>query len=257
MEDSWAPLYYGTHTGVEGDIQFYLSSLESESSVLELGCGCGRVTLPLLNARHRVTAVDLSEFGLEQLRSSAARYLETKQLRLLRIDFRTLSFTEEFDAVILSFNAFLCLRKDERTAFLERIAELLVPGGLFLLDLYNGADFVDEAAISDMDDASEPWVSGPEYVRSVECGGIDFDVYQSGVFEPRASLITMNYTHFESNSEEPSTDLDYQIIHHLVSFDELKQSLGIHGFQVLEVIEAQFEGSIHGFFKAGRITSST
>ncbi|MGB0647421.1 MAG: SAM-dependent methyltransferase [Bradymonadia bacterium] len=248
MKNSWAPLYYGTHTGVEGDLQFYLRSLKSESKVLDLGCGCGRLTLPLVNASHRVTAVDISEYGLHQLRTRAASYLQTKQLQILQADFRALSLEVQFDAVILSFNAFLCLRADERSRFLSRISDLLAPGGLFLFDLYDGAEFFDDAVIADNDESNEPWVSGPEYVSSVECDGVDFDVYQSGVFDPRAALITMNYTHFESNSEEPSTELDYEITHHLVSFDELKTSLVMHGFEVLEVIEAQFEGSTHGFF---------
>ena len=79
-------------------------------------------------------------------------------------------------------------------------------------------------------------------------------MYQSGAFNPRKSLITMNYTHFRSDAEEPSPELDYVIAHHLVSFDELRSSLAIHGFDVLEVIEDRFDGSTHGFFKTRRRT---
>ena len=54
--------YDAYFTGVEGDVQFYVSeALRYQGAVLELGCGSGRITLPLAQAGCRVTGLDLSE----------------------------------------------------------------------------------------------------------------------------------------------------------------------------------------------------
>src|SRR3954465_8449999 len=49
--------------GTRADVAFYLEEARragASSRVLELGCGTGRLTLPLALAGHQVTGIDLS-----------------------------------------------------------------------------------------------------------------------------------------------------------------------------------------------------
>src|SRR5262245_11397040 len=58
--------------------------------VLELGCGTGRVTIPLLRAGCEVVGVDRSVEMLKRLRGS--RYVRSRGATLVRADIRELPF---------------------------------------------------------------------------------------------------------------------------------------------------------------------
>lgn len=53
---------------ISWEIEFYTSIIPSrDSSVLEIGCGSGRITIPLINRGYHVDALDLSTSMLENL----------------------------------------------------------------------------------------------------------------------------------------------------------------------------------------------
>src|ERR1051325_6993430 len=71
------------------DIRYYVErALEKPESILELGCGTGRITLPLLRRGLSVTAVDISS-GMLSAFQDKLRYEATstrQRLRLVRMD---------------------------------------------------------------------------------------------------------------------------------------------------------------------------
>ena len=70
--DSWAELYDEVYSYVDYDIAFYLQKYkELGGKVLEIGCGTGRVTIPMMEAGADITAIDYSQKMLEQLESKA------------------------------------------------------------------------------------------------------------------------------------------------------------------------------------------
>jgi SAM-dependent methyltransferase len=75
-----------------GEVELLKPWIAPRSSVLELGCGVGRVTRPLLAAGYRVTAVDNSAEMLAHAPAEAARILS---------DIEDLDLGEAFDAVVL------------------------------------------------------------------------------------------------------------------------------------------------------------
>ena len=72
MSERWAPLYYVTHTGVPGDLEFYLGELTHEMRILELGCGAGRLTRHLLEKGHEVVALDHCAYAIDCVEACAA-----------------------------------------------------------------------------------------------------------------------------------------------------------------------------------------
>src|SRR3954466_6362833 len=65
----------------------------SEGPVLELGCGTGRVTLPLARAGIKLTGIDLSPPMLRRARARVARLRGSKP-GLVRGDIRALPFPD-------------------------------------------------------------------------------------------------------------------------------------------------------------------
>jgi len=61
--------------------------LKRKSAILEVGCGTGRVTLPLLHQGHQVLGTEISQKSLEVLRMFARKEGLDEKLLLKKIDF--------------------------------------------------------------------------------------------------------------------------------------------------------------------------
>lgn len=93
-------LAYGAKMWKEAFFKFL--DLKKEINILDLGCGHGRWTLPLLRQGHRVTAVDISQKSLEVLERRAKKEGLEKNLRVVKSNFER----EEYDNL---FDRALCL----------------------------------------------------------------------------------------------------------------------------------------------------
>lgn len=130
--------------GVVEDVPFYLglaAALSGELGkgrldVVELGAGSGRITLPLLGAGHRVTAIDASHHQLDRLADAVG---EHESLRLVHGDMRELSALVEAahaDLVIAPFRSLLHVTAD-RDAVLGAAHRVLRPGGALAFDVFH------------------------------------------------------------------------------------------------------------------------
>lgn len=120
------------------EIMAFADTLPPNSSVLDLGCGEGRNALFLAEQGFEVTAVDISEHGVNKLRSLAAQ--RGLKLRAEVADMRSYPLDCEFDLII----SHGCLHLIERAAWqsvLQRIKDHTAAGG------YNAvAVFTDQIA---------------------------------------------------------------------------------------------------------------
>jgi SAM-dependent methyltransferase len=126
------------------DIPFWCDLLRRERPrrVLEIGCGTGRLTVPL--AREGV-ASGFSMAGLEieaAMLERAQERLSTEPvdvcnaIQLMQGDCRTLKCNECFDVIIMPYGvAHHLLDLDERIATWRNVHEHLERGGLFVVDL--------------------------------------------------------------------------------------------------------------------------
>ena len=102
--------------------------------ILELGCGSGRVAVPLATDGHRVVAVDRSPAMLERARARAMR--AGVEIELRDGDVRDFSIDETFPLVLMILNTFLMLEPDDRWACLARAREHLARGGRFAIHVF-------------------------------------------------------------------------------------------------------------------------
>ncbi|MEE8414201.1 MAG: class I SAM-dependent methyltransferase [Dehalococcoidales bacterium] len=112
---------------------FSLLQQEDKSSLLEIGAGHGRDSKFFHDQGLEVVCLDLSP--------EMVRLCSEKGLTAYEMDMADLQFpADSFDAVY-SLNSLLHLTRTELPVVLQRISEILKPGGLFYLGLYGGLDF--------------------------------------------------------------------------------------------------------------------
>ncbi|MFH1566390.1 MAG: class I SAM-dependent methyltransferase, partial [Gemmatimonadota bacterium] len=128
--------------------------------VLELGCGTGRVLLPVARAGVAVTGLDVSEGMLAVCRRHLAAEPEEVQARvaLHRGDMRDFDLGRTFPLIITPFRPFQHLAAAaDQLACLARVRAHLEPGGRFILDVYN--PYLERL----VEDRSREWTDEPEF----------------------------------------------------------------------------------------------
>jgi SAM-dependent methyltransferase len=122
------------------DVPFYVElANQVNGSILELACGTGRVTIPLAQAGHRVTGLDLSPAMLGVFREKLATGEQNLRDRIELIQGNMASFHLDrvFDLILIPFRAFQALVEEEDAAgCLACVREHLAPGGLFVVDVF-------------------------------------------------------------------------------------------------------------------------
>ena len=123
------------------DISFYLDRATRVSGpILELGCGTGRITLPLVSHGCCVEALDASMPMLRELERKAERQLsvgERQRLTLHWMDMRDLKLEKRFALILCPFSAFTYLAEEEdQSRALRKILDHLEADGVFILDTF-------------------------------------------------------------------------------------------------------------------------
>jgi SAM-dependent methyltransferase len=107
----------------------------SPSTVLDLACGTGNVTLELARRGYEVTGVDNSEAMLRQARGKPFP-TGARPVPFLQQDARALSLPERFDACVSLFDSLnYILTSEELGAAFAGVAQHLAPRGLFVFDV--------------------------------------------------------------------------------------------------------------------------
>ncbi len=133
--------YYDADVGhYTADIPFYLEmTRRSGDPVLDAMCGTGRVLVPLAEAGHTLTGVDVSQPMLDVAcqRLEAAGTLQ--QVTLIQADLRSAKLpAQHFALAFVAVNSFMHLQRiKDQLAALATLRHTLVPDGVLLLDLFN------------------------------------------------------------------------------------------------------------------------
>lgn len=138
--DLLARYYDLEHDEFEDDFGLYLGfAARAGSPLLELGCGTGRLLLPLAAAGFRVTGVDLSAVMLAKAGERLAAAPEAAaRVNLVEADARDLSLGERYGLAFWAINSFMHLTTQaDQLRALARTREALRDSGLLILDLFS------------------------------------------------------------------------------------------------------------------------
>jgi SAM-dependent methyltransferase len=130
-----AALYDHEYRRRRDDVRHYGRLAEEIGGpVLDLGCGTGRLLLPLLREGIEVVGVDASEPMLRRCRERLAQ--AGKHAQLHRGDFRRLALGRRFPLVVCAFNTFMHLyERTDVERFLAVVRKHLAPDGVFAFDV--------------------------------------------------------------------------------------------------------------------------
>ncbi len=139
--DEYAPFYdwENARTVARRDVPFWQRmAMAQEGPVLELGCGTGRIAVPVARAGAVVVGIDRSVEMLARARQRLRRAKLMDRALLIRGDIRALPFRKRpgFNLVMAPYGILQSLtRERDLKATLDSVARVLRKGGLFGIDL--------------------------------------------------------------------------------------------------------------------------
>tara|TARA_Y100000996_G_scaffold415486_1_gene410525 strand:+ start:10312 stop:11067 length:756 start_codon:yes stop_codon:yes gene_type:complete len=134
--DKWAEIYDRIYTDLDNDIDFYTKlASKSKGKVLEIGCGTGRVTIPIAQANIKIVGIDISKNMINILNR---KIKDTHfDISCYQMDMRNININEKFDLVIIPFNGFQSmLTVSDQYKCLSSIREHMSSNGTLALDMF-------------------------------------------------------------------------------------------------------------------------
>lgn len=143
MYDQIARYYDLTHDALTEDVAFVVElATAQDGPVLEMGCGSGRLLVPLARAGLSVVGLDNSLVMLEHAEARLAREPETVARRVVLVagDVTRPSVAADsapYGLIVFGYNTWLHLDSKQAAAALRQVKGMLAPGGRFLIDVEN------------------------------------------------------------------------------------------------------------------------
>ena len=110
-----------------------IAKLRDGDSVIDAGCGLGRISVELAALDLDVTGVDIIQSELDAARESAEA--EGVPLTLINHDLRTFHAPNQFDCAVNLYTSFgYCASVEEDMQILKNIADSVKPGGTFIME---------------------------------------------------------------------------------------------------------------------------
>ncbi|MBN1992611.1 MAG: class I SAM-dependent methyltransferase [Anaerolineae bacterium] len=117
---------------------------QANGPILEIGCGTGRLLLPLAQQGHTLAGIDLSAVALRAAQTKIKSAGLSERITLHRADMRHFDLPQkDFALALLALNTFMhCLTLDEQLATLQAIYGHLratapgAPAGQLIIDLF-------------------------------------------------------------------------------------------------------------------------
>ena len=151
-----AELYAALQLGNPGDLDFYRARCRGADSVLELGCGYGRVLEALASEGLQITGLDTSR-ELLALAEARLQRVDGNKGALVLGDMRRFAFDQKFDRILIPYSGLFCLTsQSDVEACLQNIASHLTPAGQFIFDAYSADNFHDDPE-QDVTEQSQWW----------------------------------------------------------------------------------------------------
>lgn len=207
------------------DIPLYVETArESGGPVLEMGCGTGRVLLPIARAGIEIHGIDISEGMLDHLLSTLRAESPGVQelVTLQHGDMQHVHVNRKFALVTAPFRiAQHLITRDDQLRWLRNVARHLAPGGRLLFDVFQ-PDFKLLAMSSErveVDRSDNLGRSIRRYART------------SADFSTQTISITMRWVYREGDDEREESAGSFQF--HWYTRPEIEALLEECGFEIL------------------------
>lgn len=138
--ERWTESFDSVQSFGRNDERFYVEEAHRAGGpVLELGCGTGRLTIPIAEAGVDITGIDASADKLDAVRHKVRRLDERSgSVNLAQAEMFDFGgkVDTKFSLAIIPFSGFLCLlTTDDQVRALHNIFRHLLPGGRLVFDI--------------------------------------------------------------------------------------------------------------------------
>lgn len=225
--DEYAAFYDWENARTLGrrDVLFWRRlAAEHGGRVLELGCGTGRLLVPLARAGADIVGVDRSEPMLAYARRRLRRARDAPHSSIVRADIRSLPFqAHSFGMVMAPYGMLQSLtREEDLAATLASVARIIEPGGLFGVDL-----------VPDL----PRW---PEYENRVTLRGRDRAgrtiTLRESVRQDRRRGLTIFHQVYRRRAGRRSEQREFSLTFRTLSVQEIRARLERAGFAIAAVL---------------------
>lgn len=195
-----ATFYDYCFTGLEGDVQFYVEEARNSGSpVLEIGCGTGRILLPIAQAGVPIVGLDRSAKMLELLRCKLDKLgAETQnRVELVEEDMRDFSLGRKFTLITIPYRAFLhLLTSKAQRQTLACLREHLTDSGRLIFNIFDPSHELIAARLGPLGATLQ---KDSEFVHPDT--GRRVIVWFSGQYDPEQQLLDAYFIFEELDSE--------------------------------------------------------
>jgi SAM-dependent methyltransferase len=130
-------LYHAHHQHYQEDIPFWKSLARNHGNpILELGCGTGRVLLPLAKSGHNIFGIDNSPEMVRFLNQQISPELQS-DIFIIKGDMISFNIEMHFQLIFSPCNTYSTVEAYRRPAMLSCIYDHLAPGGVFGVSIPN------------------------------------------------------------------------------------------------------------------------
>ncbi len=215
---NWVNLYSQVHTGNEGDIDFYVDACVGAEWVLELGCGSGRVGLPVSQVVENFVGLDIDW--------NSAFIASTKGLLCYAADMRDFHLNCQFDRIIVPCNTIYCMLSErDVVSCLKSIKKHLKSTGQIIFDGYVSYES-EKISVTRSARVQKDWL------KKIKYDGKAWDVYESAETMQAEGRIDVFYSHECRDSEET---IETKIPQRYFSHHEIPELLGLAGLEMISM----------------------
>ncbi len=130
-------LYHAHHNRNPEDLHFWLDLAKRHGRrILELGCGTGRVLLPLAEAGYPIYGLDRDSEMLSFLKEITPASL-APWVNIFQGDLCAYHLAARFSLILLPCNTYSTLSPSQRAQALQRVRQHLQPDGIFAVSMPN------------------------------------------------------------------------------------------------------------------------
>jgi len=225
---------YDQHETQTDDVDFILSIIgDNPKKILEVGCGSGRILVPLAKIGHDVTGFDADEAMLERVSAKADGVTNIKwhKADAVHDDWGT-----GFDVVILAGNILFNIVSDKeykkaQELFIQKAASALVPGGRVYIGYSpfapNGRTLT-KPGQSCTDDGSICW----SWEGTDDDGNFERGAITSGAFDEETCMLTFTRYFEQIHANGNVIKEENECIKHYATLEHLHKWLHDAGFVI-------------------------
>ncbi|MCP4985622.1 MAG: class I SAM-dependent methyltransferase [Colwellia sp.] len=168
-----------------GDVALYAQALKQKSSnILDLGCGSGRIGIPLARLGHNIEGLDLSSDMIklaEKIKKNEPDEIKS-QLNFSTGDMTHFEFNKKFDFILLGCTSIsLLLKKEQRLSLFKCIKKHLKNSGTFMFDIidHDHKNWQSDVWFKENDNGQEFAIVGQKSYP--EHGLFSFNIYRESI----------------------------------------------------------------------------